>query len=102
MSVSKFYVGQRVAIIGSTAEFNGRCGTVVSGCFASPVSGEMGHEIMLDEVKCTVTGGIFGTRSGEFFAELSQLRPIDDRPELATWEAVHASCGWMPGMGVAL
>jgi hypothetical protein len=25
------------------------------------------------------------------------LAPIDDRPELTTWEAVRASCGWMPG-----
>jgi hypothetical protein len=23
--------------------------------------------------------------------------PIDDRPELTTWEAVRASCGWLPG-----
>jgi hypothetical protein len=94
--VSKFKVGDRVQYVrnpmyalGSCPVPDGSCGEIVSGpmpCEAGVWFGDSGfvYQVSFD---CGVTS----PRIQEC------LRKIDDRPELATWEAVHASCGWLPG-----
>jgi hypothetical protein len=93
--VSKFKVGDRVRIVGALAgNWVGMTATV-SGpleCFPSTVGTiEYGHDVSVDGVGSTYNGKQIARRP----CDMVLLR--DDRPELTTWEAVRASCGWMPG-----
>jgi hypothetical protein len=91
--MGKFKVGDRVraisarrlSVLSGKTEV-GDCGTVVSA--PREDWGRLRVDVDWD--------------SGENTASACDaLEPIDDRPELATWEAVREVCGWMPGMGVA-
>jgi hypothetical protein len=101
-SVSKFKVGDRVRITGGSSgnksNLYGMLATVAGPLeVRSGVSGWRGHCHVID------VDGIGSVWRGHPISRRPcDMEPIDDRPELTTWEAVHASCGWMPGMGVAL
>jgi hypothetical protein len=87
----KFHVGQRVRVIAAAA-----CFQHFIGVETTILSIDRGERDPFQYELDLLAGGQHLYTSGR------GIVPIDDRPELATWEAVHASCGWMPGMGVAL
>lgn len=94
--MSKFYVGQRVRIIGSiNGHFEGMTATVVGPLEPSfdEITGEFvySHDVDVDGIGRAVGGSLIARRPCD-------MEPLRD--DLTTWESVRALTSYVPGEAV--